>query len=138
MTLERQVILIGERPGFTMRVSPEYGSHVVASSKRRAGRGHPQNESVDGNVAANAERNGEQQRQCHSGRSDKMPRRISDVDEDTKQSYTRCNSKAAGNRLVFFEFAEWSGYPPFSSVPARPIANTCPWSYLLLQPGGEA
>jgi hypothetical protein len=46
-----------------------------------------------------------------------MPRRMSDVDEDTKQIYSKCNSKAAGNRLVFFEFAEWSGYPPFSSVP---------------------
>ena len=92
-----------------MRASPEQRNNPFIRCQRKARPSHVLNQSVDGNIAANAERNREQQRQRHPWSSDEMSRRISDVDEDSRQIYSSVQLESHWATVMFC-----------SSLPERP------------------
>jgi hypothetical protein len=85
VTFERQILFVGERACFPMRFPPEYGDHSIDRCERRAGPAKSPHESEDGDIAANTERDSEQQRQRRSGRAEEASRRESKVAEDARQ-----------------------------------------------------
>ena len=85
LACKREILFVGNRTGFAVRVAAEQRNEPVSLCEGRVANNQPAHEAVHGRIAANPQGNRQQQRGSQAGRAQKTSRRIAEIGRETHE-----------------------------------------------------